>query len=228
MTCEVELCLSISAIIKIMLVTVCPTVTADNPDDYRRQMELIEPFADRIHVDVADGEFAPHRLVNFDQVWWRGNRTIDLHVMYKLPAEHAEIILALSPRLVILHAEAEGNFLGFAQLLRKHGIEVGIALLAGTAVDAIIPALNYIDHVLVFSGNLGYQGGSEVDFGLLKKVEQIRRLKPLIEIGWDGGVNDTNARRLAEAGVDVLNVGGFIQKAADPAAAYAILRKVLA
>lgn len=208
--------------------TICPTVTADNPDEYRRQMEMIEPFAKRIHVDVADGEFAPRRLINFDQIWWRGNRTIDLHIMYKLPTEHAEIILALAPRSVIMHAEAEGNFMGFAGLLRKHGIEVGISLLPRTPVETIVPALDHIDHVLVFSGNLGYQGGSEVDFGLLKKVEQIRRLKPLIEIGWDGGVNDKNARRLAEAGVDVLNVGGFIQKAADPAAAYAILQNVLA
>jgi ribulose-phosphate 3-epimerase len=211
-----------------MVVTICPTVTADNPDDYRIQMERIEPFARRIHVDIADGEFAPRRLVNFDQIWWRGDRSIDLHIMYKLPTEHAEIILALSPRLVIMHAEAEGNFMGFAALLRKHGIEVGIALLPRTSVETIAPALDHIDHVLVFSGNIGYQGGSTADLDLLKKVEHIRRLKPLIEIGWDGGVNDQNAHQIAAAGVDVLNVGGFIQHATDPAAAYATLVKALA
>ncbi len=48
----------------------------------------------------------------------------------------------------------------------------------------------------------------------------LRKLKPELEIGWDGGVNDTNAAILVQSGVDVLNVGGFIQKSKDPQAAY--------
>ncbi len=210
-----------------MAVSICPTVTADNPDDYRAQMERVEPFATRIHVDMADGQFAPRRLINFDSIWWRGNRTIDLHVMYQRPLEHAEIMLALSPRLIIVHAEAEGNFLNFSKHLRSHGIEVGIALLPRTSVETIQPALEFVDHVLIFSGNLGYQGGSEADMALLDKVKKVRELKPMIEIGWDGGVNDRNAGALAAAGVDVLNVGGFLQHAPDPQAAYATLKSAV-
>lgn len=203
-----------------MAATICPTITAETAEEYRAQLERIESFATRIHVDVADGQLAPRKLLPFDQIWWRGNRTIDLHVMYQRPLEHAEIILALKPRLVIVHAEAEGNFLNFAKRLHEHGIEAGIALLPRTAVETIEPALEWIDHVLIFSGNLGYQGGSEADLTLLNKVSRLRVLKPTLEIGWDGGINDHNARQLADAGVDVLNVGAFIQQANDPAAAY--------
>jgi len=185
-------------------------------------MERIEPFAARIHVDVTDGDFAVNKTVGLDSVWWRGNRTIDLHVMYRYPTEHSDIIVAMRPRLVIMHAEAEGNFMQFADYLHHHGIEVGIALLQRTAVGDIVPALKFIDHVLVFSGNLGHFGG-EADLDLLKKINGLRELKPTIEIGWDGGINDQNAAQIAAAGVDVLNVGGFIQKAADPAQAYATL-----
>lgn len=189
-------------------------------------MERIEPFATRIHVDVTDGDFALNKTIAFDSVWWRGNRTIDLHVMYRYPTEHREIITAMRPRLVIIHAEAEGNFLNFANYLHHYGIEVGIALLQRTTVDSIAPALEFIDHVLIFSGDLGHFGG-EADLSLLKKVEALRELKPTIEIGWDGGVNDGNARRLVDGGIDVLNVGGFIQKADDAKAAYAKLEKVI-
>jgi len=209
------------------MIDICPTVTADNAEEYRRQMELVEPLATRIHVDMADGAFAAHKLINFDQVWWRGNRTIDLHLMYLRPLEHAEIILAMSPRLVIVHAEAEGNFQNFSKHLRQHGIEIGVALLPRTQVDIIKPALEFVDHVLIFSGNLGYQGGSEADLSLLKKAKLIRKLKPSVEIGWDGGINADNAKQIAEAGVDVLNVGGFIQDAANPQAAYATLKSVV-
>ena len=200
--------------------TICPTITADTPEEYNRQMGRIEPFAQRIHVDVADGDFTINRLISLDRIWWRGNRTIDLHMMYKFPSEHADIILALRPRLVIIHAESEGNFDWFSHVLHREGIEVGVALLQRTPAESILNALDNIDHVLVFSGNLGYQGGSEADFDLLSKVQKIKAAKPTIEIGWDGGVNDQNAARLAEGGVDVLNVGGFIMNSENPLRQY--------
>lgn len=211
-----------------MDVTICPTITAETPDEYRTQMRRIESFATRIHIDTSDGRFAPRKLVKFDGIWWRGDRTIDLHIMYQWPTIHREMILALSPRLVIIHAEAEGNFAGFANILHHHGIEAGVALLPKTPVETILPALDFIDHVLIFSGNLGHQGGSKADLKLLDKVRELKEQKPSLEIGWDGGVNDRNIREIAEAGVEVINSGGFIQKAGDPAAAYQRLADQLA
>jgi ribulose-phosphate 3-epimerase len=80
--------------------------------------------------------------------------------------------------------------------------------------------------VLVFSGNLGHHGG-EADLGLLEKVRQIKVHHPEVEIGWDGGINDQNVKQLVEAGVEVLNVGGYIQKADYPERAYATLKRVI-
>ena len=79
------------------------------------------------------------------------------------------------------------------------------------------------DQVLVFSGNLGYHGG-EADLGLLEKVKKIWQHHPECEIAWDGGINDQNVQQLVDAGVSVLNVGGFVQQSADPEAAYAKLK----
>jgi ribulose-phosphate 3-epimerase len=205
------------------VVDICPTITAETSENYKLQMERIEPFAHRIHVDASDGKFAPIRLLSLDQIWWRGDRTIDLHMMFVWPTIRRDLILALAPRLVIIHAEAEGNFLGFASILQNHGIEVGVALLPKTPVSNIAPALDFIDHVLIFSGNLGHQGGSKADLSLLAKARELKKLRPAIEVGWDGGVDDQNIRQIAEAGVDVINTGGFVQNASDPNAAYAKL-----
>jgi pentose-5-phosphate-3-epimerase len=98
--------------------------------------------------------------------------------------------------------------------------------LQSTAAEVIFSALDHIQHVLIFSGNLGYQGGSHVDFNLLEKVKVLKRHKPELEIGWDGGVNDQNVAELINGGVDVLNVGGYIQKAEDPARAYSALKRI--
>ena len=202
------------------MTTICPTITAQEPHGYRTQVERIEPFAVRWHIDVADGEMAPRKLIDLDKLWCPGNVQVDLHVMYKDPAEHLELFIVQHPRLIIIQAEAEGDFDHWAATLHRHGIEVGVSLLPTTPVSLIADALDKIDHVLIFSGNLGYQGGSQADLQLLDKAAELRALKPTLEIGWDGGVTDENAAHIAAAGVDVLNVGSFIHQAHNPQATY--------
>lgn len=202
---------------------ICPTITAVDSREYNAQMNRISSFAKRIHIDVADGQLAPRKLIDLDQLWWPGNITVDIHIMYQQPFTYTELLIVQHPELVIVHAEADGDFLGFSARMHKHGIEVGVALLPQTKVDTIMSALGDIDHVLIFSGNLGFQGGSQADFSLLKKVRALKALKPALEIGWDGGVDDQNARTLIDGGVEVLNVGGYIQQAANAAEAYAKL-----
>lgn len=200
-------------------VTICPTVTARTADEYREQMERIAPFIERVHIDVADGEFTPVKLASIKHIWWPHGVRADVHVMFQRPFEHLKTYLEMMPQLVIVHAEAHGEFIPFANELHKKGIQVGVALKPHTSVTIIKDALGAIDHVLVFSGNLGHFGG-QANTHLLTKVLHLRQLKPALEIGWDGGINNRNANLLAAGGVNVLNVGGFIHHARNPREAY--------
>lgn len=201
-----------------MAVSICPTVTTDDPHVYELQVRQSLQYAHRLHIDLSDGVFTPNKLVEIEQVWWPGGVRADLHVMYKRPFDHMSALIGLQSQLIIVHAEAEGDFVGFADLAHHHGIEVGVALLPETPVDFITPALKYIDHVLLFSGNLGHFGG-HADLALLTKARHLRELKPQLELGWDGGVSDRNAADLVRGGIDVLNAGGYLH-GKDPVAAY--------
>jgi ribulose-phosphate 3-epimerase len=208
------------------MTSICPTVTTDDPDVYKIQLERTLQYAHRLHIDLSDGVFTKNRLMAIEDVWWPGGMWADLHVMYQRPFDHLDALIALRPQLIIVHAEAEGDFMEFAACCHKADIEVGVALLPDTPVSAIAPALDVIDHVLIFSGNLGHFGG-HADLKLLDKAKELRRLKPAIEIGWDGGVNDKNARALSEGGIDVLNAGGFLHGSRKPEDAYAILKAAI-
>ncbi|HUC87675.1 MAG TPA: hypothetical protein VMR95_00820 [Candidatus Binatia bacterium] len=208
------------------MVDICPTVTAADARTYRVQLEQVVKFARRLHIDVADGQFTPNKLLELDYVWWPGGLIADIHVMYLKPQSQLEALIGLHPQLVIVHAEAEGNFMNFAETLHHHGIEAGVALLPETPVESILPAINVIDHVLIFSGQIGYFGG-HANLDLLSKVKQLKEIKPSLEIGWDGGVDDKNALELTKAGVEVLNAGGFIHGATNPEEAYNRLRTVV-
>jgi ribulose-phosphate 3-epimerase len=208
------------------MAVICPTITATGPHDYRQQMELVEPFARRIHIDMMDGQFAPTKWPELDQIWWSPGTTADIHLMFQRPLEQLSALVKARPHLVIIQAEAEGDHAHFADSLHKVGIRAGLALLQDTAVDDARGIIKKFDHILVFSGRLGYHGG-QADLALLDKVKQVREAHPQAEIGWDGGISDQNTKQLVEAGVDVLNVGGFIHQAPDPADAYAKLKEVI-
>lgn len=205
-----------------MKAVITPTVLAGDAEDFSKQMERIAGFATRVHIDLADGHFAPSKTIGINHVWWPGGVSADLHVMYRDPFQHTRALLELNPQLIIVHAEAEGDFLAFADEAHAAGIAVGVALKPETMPKMIEPALDWIDHVLIFSGHLGHFGG-EANTHLLTKVLHLKQMKPELEIGWDGGVNNKNAATLAAGGVNVLNVGGFIQHAANPQAAYELL-----
>ncbi|HSH18408.1 MAG TPA: hypothetical protein VK978_03415 [Candidatus Saccharimonadales bacterium] len=201
------------------MVSICPTVTADHPHTFREQMERVTAFARRVHIDLSDGSLAPNTLLDLDHVWWPATVRADLHMMYKRPFEYLEILKVLTPQLVIVHAEGEGDFKAFAKLMHNNGVETGVALLPETPAELLTDWLPLIDHVMLFSGKLGHFGGT-ADLRLLDKARLLKKLKPQLEIGWDGGINKENARALADGGIEVLNVGGFIQRSPDPAAAY--------
>lgn len=209
------------------MAVVCPTITAYDPQEYRAQMERVEGFARRIHIDLMDGEFAPTRSPGLDHTWWPHHLIADIHLMYQRPMDHLAELIKLKPHMVIVHNEASVHHMHFAAELHKHDIKTGLAILHDTPIHYAEQIMHSFDQVLIFSGNLGHHGG-EADLGLLDKVRFVQEHHPDAEIAWDGGITDETAKALVAAGVDVLNTGGFIQKAEDPKSAYDTIVSVIA
>ncbi|HSE29502.1 MAG TPA: hypothetical protein VLA77_02875 [Candidatus Saccharimonadales bacterium] len=201
---------------------IAPCVTAVDAAQYREQMARIAPFATRIHIDVSDGQFAPIKLVNPAQVYWPEGASADIHLMVRNPIEHLETLIGMNPNLVIIHAESQGDLLGMIRQLRAVRIKTGVALLQQTLPEQAKELVADCDHILIFSGDLGHFGGS-ADLSLLSKISQIKSINPNAEVAWDGGASLENVAQLSGGGVDVINVGGAIQKSEDPAGAYKAL-----
>lgn len=204
---------------------ICPAILAANKDEYQRQIEKVVHLAHRIQIDLTDSVFAPHKTVEPDDAWWPAGFLADIHLMFKNPLPAIQKVLPHKPNLIIIHAESEGDFNQVVTMCRASSVKLGVALLAQTPPSAIYTELENIDHVLIFSGDLGSFGG-QADLSLLDKVRQLKNKKPQLEIGWDGGINEQNVSELVFGGVDVLDVGSFIQNAEDPARAYHILERI--
>lgn len=207
------------------MAVICPAILADSPEKYRSEIEKVARFAHRIQIDLTDGEFAKSQTVKPEEAWWPAGVKADFHLMYSRPDKAIETILEHQPHMIIIHAEADGSFEALAEHCRHRGVKIGVALLPQTPASSIESSLSRLDHILIFSGNLGEYGG-RVNLDLLRKVEHIKQLAPDMEVGWDGGVNQQNISQLAFGGVDVFNVGGFLQSAPDPQSAYESLARI--
>lgn len=204
------------------MAVIAPALLAENTDQYKEQVSRIHEFAERVHIDITDGEFAPSFTINAAQVWWPQEWTVDIHAMVARPSEYVQALIDLKPHLIIFHAEVDEAIVPVLRQIQQAGIKAGIALQRTTVPSTVAGAIEVADHVMIFSGDLGKYGGV-ASMMQIEKVRLIRNINPGVEIGWDGGVTTGNAYSIAQGGVDVLNVGGSIAKAAEPKQAYATL-----
>lgn len=187
---------------------IVPTILATTPGEYHDRLDLIKDTAKRIHVDIADGEFAPVETINLAQAYVPEGVELDIHLMVKNPLSYLESALALKPALVIVHAEAAGDHSECIAEIQSFGVDAGIALLPDTQVEDHAELTKSADHVLIFTGDLGHYGG-DLDHDQLHKLSEVRALNPNAETSIDGGVNKDNADELE---ADVLYVGsGYME-----------------
>jgi len=200
---------------------IAPTIATDDPTKYKLLIETYHPFTKRAQVDISDGSL-PGSVVTIPDsaVWWPKGWIIDIHMMVAQPSAHVPILLKLMPNLVVLHPEATEDLKPIFAALQKSGIKVGIAISKNVYPGTVKSLIEAADHAMIFTGNLGQTGGT-ANLLQLEKVRIIKKIKPTIEIGWDGGANIRNIRTIAQAGVNVINVGAAIAGAPDPAKMYA-------
>ena len=201
---------------------IVPTVTVTTPEEYKTSLERIHLFAQRIHIDLSDGSFAPVVLLGIEHIWWPQEWQTDIHVMSTHPSQYMQQLTALRPHLITLHAEAQEDILPLLQQIKQLGIKAGVAIMKQTVPSDVSRLIEAADHVMIFSGDLGKYGGT-ANLMQLEKIRLIKNINASAEIGWDGGISVENAFSMMQGGVEVFNVGGAIHKASDPQASYASL-----
>ncbi len=201
---------------------IAPCITVETAEEYNATIERLRPFADHIHIDVSDGQFAPVQLFDATQIWWPKEWIADVHAMVTNPADYVDLLIAMNPSIITFHAEAQGDLLPIFAKIKAAGIKAGLAILKQTVPSTIVPLLQAVDHVLIFSGDLGHYGGT-ASMMQLEKIRLIKAINPSLEFSWDGGVNVGNAFTLMQGGVEILNVGGAISKAENPQGIYEAL-----
>ncbi|MEA2733817.1 MAG: ribulose-phosphate 3-epimerase [Humisphaera sp.] len=183
---------------------------------------------DFLHLDVMDGHAVPN--ISFGPAIIKSIRPVttayfDAHLMITDPLRYAPAMVKAGANNVTFHVEQVPDPAAAAKEIRKLGCHVGITLNPATGVEAIFPALDYVDVVLVMSVVPGFSGQQFMPEVLAKCEAVKKRFRPNQRLEIDGGINADTIRRARDAGVDWFVVATAIFGQPDRAAAIRELRQ---
>ena len=202
---------------------IAPSLLAADFSNLQRDIEMInESDADWFHIDIMDGVFVPN--ISFGMPVLRdikkhAKKTLDVHLMIVNPDQYIETFYKLGADILTVHLEACTHMHRTIQAIKATGMKAGIALNPHSSVNQLKDVIKDIDVVCLMSVNPGFGGQSFIE----NTFDKIKELKDLIQstgsdcqIEIDGGVTNKNAKKLVQAGANILVAGSYVFKNSNP------------
>jgi len=212
---------------------IAPSILAADFANLQKEVEMLNASAaDYIHVDIMDGVFVPNISFGIpvtEAIHRHATKPLDVHLMIVNPELYVEDFVKAGASIVTVHVEACTHLHRTLQEIKRLGVAAGVALNPHTPIELLTEVLEEVDLVCLMSVNPGFGGQKFIEHSYAK----VANLKNLIlkkgaktQIEVDGGVSEQNAKRLVEAGADILVAGSFVFRAADPIKAIASLKSI--
>ena len=206
-----------------MIPKVAPSVLSADFGELNKEIQLInKSSAYSIHVDVMDGVFVPN--ISFGQPIVKtlsliSNKPLDVHLMIVDPIKFIDEFVFDNTLNITIHYESTNKIEETLDYIKSKNIKSGLAIKPNTEIDEIESYIQKVDILCLMSVNPGFSGQNFIEntytkLKQLRKLIEKKKLSTLIQI--DGGVNNTNAKKLFRLGADILVSGNYIFKSANP------------
>ena len=216
------------------MIRIAPSILSANFVRLEEDIKAAEHAgAHMLHIDVMDGHFVPNITIGYSVVEAIRKITrlpLDVHLMIENPDAFVKEFADAGTDFLTVHAEASIHLHRTVQFIKQNGMKAGVSINPATPVLLLENILSEIDLVLLMSVNPGFGGQDFIPF-TLEKIKAVKKMlskageAPLIEV--DGGVKIENAKKIADAGADILVMGSAFFKSDDYAKTMETLNEIL-
>lgn len=219
-----------------MNVEIIPSINAETWREVESKIRKVEPYANRIKLDIADGTFTPNTLWHnpSDLKGLKVKSAVEVHLMIKNPEAAIDAWIEAGVKRIIVHVEAMENYKLIKEKCDKAEVDLMLAITPEVSWKWLLP---YIEgghrsfQILSVHPGLAGQKFIEGKKGRNKYIEssydKIRHLRehcPECDIEVDGGLRLGIAKKCREAGANLFAVATAIFSAPDIEAAIKALR----
>ncbi len=190
-------------------------------DDLKR----IDASADVLHIDVADGHFAPALLFFPDlMAAMKAVTRIPLHVHLMVAdgqvVQQAEQFAEAGADLISVHVENGAAGHAAIDAIRARGIAAGVVLKVDTPVETVKPFLAEVAFVTLLGTAIGVKGQglnehATARLELAQKLIADSRQSRRIVLAADGGIREQTVPLLRAAGAETVVLGSLAFGAPD-------------
>lgn len=196
-----------------------------------RDLARIAPHAAMLHIDVADGVFAPAFLFFPDLVAairHRSDLPIHVHLMVAdgILLPQIDQFAEAGADLISIHVE-NANAAEALDRIASRGLRSGMVLRVETPVERAAPWLSRLDSLTLLGTLIGVKGQG-LDPAACDRLraarDMIQRAGRPVLLCADGGIRETTVPLLSEAGAETVVLGSLAFGAPDLGARMAWLR----
>ncbi|MET3617376.1 ribulose-phosphate 3-epimerase [Peptoniphilus olsenii] len=196
---------------------ISPSILSANFSNLEKEFNIMnEEQVNFIHLDIMDGNYVPN--ISFGPGVIKSLRTLtdicfDTHLMINNPEKFIEEFAKVGSEIITIHPDSTIHLNRTISLIKSFGLKAGLAINPHQSIDVLDYTIEDLDLVLVMSVNPGFGGQSFID-NSLRKINSIRdliekrKLETMIEV--DGGIKLNNAKKVLDAGADILVAGSAI------------------
>jgi len=206
-------------------VEIVPAVLVKTAEELKQRVKEVEPFVNRIQIDIMDGIFVPNKTIQpEDMKGFKTKLMKEAHLMVEDNEKYVEDFLKLGFDMIIVHYESCKDIPGIIKKVKGRGKKIAIAINPPTPLSAIKEYLDDLDMVLIMTVNPGFSG-QEFDPNVMTKIRKLRDMKKDFDIEVDGGIKVENIKLAAEAGANIFASCSGIYKFEDKEEAIETLKK---
>lgn len=198
---------------------IVPAVLVKTKEEYSQRLSVIRQLTNRFQLDIIDGEYVDNKTIQLDEIARLTETKMDVHLMVTHPKAFIEKAIALNANNIIIQYECGEDLQSHLERIKKAGLNAGVAVNPETKLSKLKSFKEMINHLLIMGYPAGF-AGQKLDPIVFERLVEAREMFPFAEIGLDGGVSEKNAKKVLQAGFDVVNINTAIFETDDPLSSY--------